>query len=118
MVPSPLCLIDDRQTSGRASMARPALSLSVAAAWKPIISRKAYLAFSAKIAPQLRGVAPWRALRLILSAYGQGAINTWMLLSLVGRLVHPDLREWAYLMRAMPSRLLTLMQPGGKRAVR
>jgi glycosyltransferase involved in cell wall biosynthesis len=105
MVPSPLCLIDDRQTSGRASTARPALSLSVAAAWQPIISHKAYLAFIAKIAPQLRAVAPLRALRLILSAYRLRAIDTWMLLSLVGRLVHPGLREWAYRTRAMARRL-------------
>ena len=118
MVPSPLCLVDDRETSGRASMARPALSLSVAAAWEPIISRKAYLAFSAKIAPQLRAVAPLRALQLILSAYGQGAINTWMLLSLVGRLVHPELREWAYRIRAIPPRLSPLLQPSRRRAVR
>jgi glycosyltransferase involved in cell wall biosynthesis len=118
MVPSALCLVDDRETDGRASTAQPALSLSVAAAWKPIISHKAYLAFGAKIAPQLRPVAPVRALRLILSAYGEGAINTWMLLSVVGRLVHPDLREWAYRIRAIPRRLQAVLPPSRGRAVR
>ena len=106
MVPSPLCLVEDSETSGRASSAQPALSLSVAAAWQPHISRRAYLAFNAKIAPQLRSVAPLRALRLILAAYRRRAIDTWMLLSLVGRLVHPDLREWAYMIRAIPRRVL------------
>jgi glycosyltransferase involved in cell wall biosynthesis len=116
MVPSPLCLIDDRETSGRASSAQPALSLSVAAAWQPYISRKAYLAFTAKIAPQLRAVAPWRALRLILAAYRRSAIDTWMLLTLVGRLVHPNLREWAYRIRSITHRVVK--PSSGERVVR
>jgi len=118
MVPSPLCLVDDRGTVGRASTAQPALSLSVAETWKSLISRKAYLSFTAKIAPQLRDVAPFRAMRLILAAYGRGAISTWMFLSLVGRLVHPDLREWAYVIRAIPGRLFAPRRLSRERGVR
>src|SRR6185312_13113652 len=95
----------DRATDGRASSAKPALSLSIIATWKPLISKKAYLSLSAKIAPHLRSEAPFRAMRLILSAYVQGAISSWMLLSLVGHLVHPALREWAYGIRQTVGRL-------------
>jgi len=105
MVDRPLCLVDDRAADGRASSAQPELSLSIAATWKPLISKKAYLSFSAKVAPQLRGEAPFRAMRLIFSAYVQGAISSWMLLSLVGRLAHPALREWAYGIRQIVGRL-------------
>ena len=117
MVPSALCVVDDRGTSGRASAAQPALSLSVGAMWQPHISRKAYLAFNAKVAPQLRGVAPLRGLRLILSAYGRRAIDTWTLVALVGRLVHPELREWAYTTRAVLNRAPVLKRSTQKRDV-
>jgi glycosyltransferase involved in cell wall biosynthesis len=118
MVPSALCVIDDCRTSGRASAAQPALSLSLAAVWQPQISRKAYLAFNAKIAPQLRDVAPLRGLRLILSAYGRRAIDTWTLVALVGRLVHPELREWAYTTRAILHRASVLKRSSQERGAR
>jgi glycosyltransferase involved in cell wall biosynthesis len=104
MVPEAGCVFDDRATEGRASQPNPTASLAVAAQWKSVISRCAYLAFVARIAPHLRGTASLRAARLILAAYAVGAIGTWQLASLLGRLVHPDLREWAYRFRALGSR--------------
>jgi glycosyltransferase involved in cell wall biosynthesis len=101
MVPEALCVFDDRATQGRASQPRPGASLAVAAQWEPVISRRAYLAFVARIAPHLRGTASLRAAWLILAAYAGGAIGSWQLISLLGSLVHPELREWGYRVRAI-----------------
>jgi glycosyltransferase involved in cell wall biosynthesis len=99
MVPECLCIVDDRASEGRSSEARPDRSLSLLETWKPVISRRAYLAFRARVAPQMRQTAPLRAFTMILEAYLRGAINTWFLVVLVGRLVHPGLREFAYRLR-------------------
>lgn len=99
MVPQCLCIIDDRETELRASKAKPERSLAALQTWKPVISRRAYLALRAKIAPQLRQTAPLRAAAMIMAAYLGGAISTWFLFVLLGRLVHPGLREIAYAVR-------------------
>jgi glycosyltransferase involved in cell wall biosynthesis len=99
MVPEVLCIVDDRAIEGRSSEARPDRSLSMLETWKPVISRKAYLAFRARIAPQMRKTAPLHAFAMILQAYLRGAISTWFLVVLTGRLVHPGLREFAYRLR-------------------
>jgi hypothetical protein len=57
MVPEVLCIVNDRATEGRSSEALPDQSLSMLETWKPVISRKAYLAFRARVAPQMRQTA-------------------------------------------------------------
>ena len=99
MVAKPLSVYVDIEPAHRASSAKPHLSLQVLERWRPQISQGAYLSFRAHIAPQLRGEAPLRALRLIAEAYSKGAINSWFLVVLTGSLLHPKLRELAYLLR-------------------
>jgi GT2 family glycosyltransferase len=58
MVPEVLCIVDDRAIEGRGSEARPDQSLSMLETSKPVISRKADLAFRVRVAPQMRQAAP------------------------------------------------------------
>jgi glycosyltransferase involved in cell wall biosynthesis len=104
MLPEVHCVVDDRATQGRGSAPRPDLSLSVLEKWKSTISPKAYLAFRAKIAPQMRHTEPLRALGMISEAYLNRAISTWILFVLIGRWIHPGLREFAYRLRGAMSR--------------
>lgn len=99
MLPEILCTMDDRSIEDRSSAPRPECSLSVAETWKPGISHKAYLAFRAGVAPQMRRMAALRALTMIAEAYVHGAIDTWRMVVLTGRLVHPEIRESAHRLR-------------------
>lgn len=90
----------DYSTDGRASAAKPHMSLAWLERWKESISSKAYLGLRARIAPQLRNQAPIRAFCFIAEAYFQKAISAAYALGLVGRLVHPKLREFAYMGRS------------------
>jgi glycosyltransferase involved in cell wall biosynthesis len=99
MVDRPLGITYDIRDSGRASAAQPTRSLALLEEWRPRISRRAYLALRAKIAPQLRQSAPLQACRLIIEAYRNDAVSPWMALALIGSLVHPDLKQFAYCLR-------------------
>lgn len=99
MVDEPLAVYFDESETGRASRARPDLSLALLERWRPRISSRAFLALRAKIAPQLRSTAPVRALRYIGKAWAHGAVGSMYALSLVGTLLHPNLRRMAYLLR-------------------
>lgn len=104
MLDMPLGITYDNSAFGRASAAQPMRSMAFLEEWRPRISRRAYLGLRAKIAPQLRGHAPFRACRLILEGYRYGAISHWMALALVGSLVHPNLRHLAYYVRGRLAR--------------
>jgi glycosyltransferase involved in cell wall biosynthesis len=95
MVPACLCIVDDVTAVQRANEVRPERSLSTLETWKPLISRRAYLAFRARIAPQICHTAPVRAVAMILQAYLHGAISAGFLVVLIGRFVHPTLRQLA-----------------------
>jgi len=107
MVDMPLGITYDNSTSGRASAARPTHSLALLEDWRPRISERAYFGLRARIAPQLRGHASLRACRFIVDAYRNRAISLWMVLVLIGRLVHPDLRQIAYYIRGKLARNAT-----------
>lgn len=96
-----LCVVEDRETRGRSSAPLPHQSLAALDTWKPTISRKAFLAFRAKIAPELRRMTPLRALTMILEAYFAGAISTFHLFLFIGRLVHPGMAELAFFLRGL-----------------
>ncbi|MGJ7917780.1 glycosyltransferase family 2 protein [Massilia sp. LXY-6] len=104
MLGMPLGVTYDNSDSGRASAAQPARSMALLEEWRPRISRRAYFGLRARIAPQLRGQAPMRACWFVLDAYRRGAISHWMALVLIGRLVHPDLRQLAYYLRGKLAR--------------
>ncbi|MBS0219209.1 MAG: glycosyltransferase family 2 protein [Proteobacteria bacterium] len=107
MVPEALCIVDDRAAEGRSSEARPDRSLAIAEEWKPVISQRAFLAFQAKyVAPQLRGTAPLRAVKMIVAAYSAKAISLMFAILLIGRLAHPRSVEFAYRMRDLVRRRL------------
>jgi len=95
MLPEVLSVIDDRASHNRASNPRPEQSFSVLENWRSMISHRAYLARRAQVAPQLRTTRPFKALRFVLEAYVAGAISTWSLFVLMGRLAHPGLNEIA-----------------------
>jgi glycosyltransferase involved in cell wall biosynthesis len=99
MLPEVQCVMDDRSVEGRGSAPRPDCSLSVVEAWKTGISRKAYFAFRAGVAPHMRQTAALRALTMIAEAYLHGAIDAWRMVVLTGRLVHPEIREGARWLR-------------------
>jgi glycosyltransferase involved in cell wall biosynthesis len=105
MIPEPLCVYEDITHIGRASSPQPALSLAFLEKWKGELSPSAYLGLRAKISPQLRAQRPLRALRFILAAYAGGAISLGGALALIGRLLHPGLREVAYLVRGSATRI-------------
>jgi glycosyltransferase involved in cell wall biosynthesis len=95
MLPEVLSVIDDRASHNRASDPRPERSFSVLENWRSVISHRAYLARRAQVAPQLRKTRPFDALRFVLEAYVAGALSTWSLFVLIGRLAHPRLSEIA-----------------------
>lgn len=96
MCGQPLCVVDDRDPSGRASAPDPEISLTWLDTWKEQLAPTAYLGLRAKIAPQLRYNRPGLAVRYIYEAWTKRAISCWTLMILVGRLVHPAVREAAY----------------------
>ncbi|MCS0627729.1 glycosyltransferase family 2 protein [Telluria mixta] len=104
MVEMALGITYDNSTFGRASAAQPTHSLAMLENWRPRISERAYLGLRARIAPQLRGQAPLRACGFIIDAYRRGAISFWMVVVLIGRLAHPDLRQLAYYIRGKLAR--------------
>ena len=95
MLPEVLSVIDDRANHNRASNPRPERSFSVLEDWRSVISHRAYLARRAQVAPQLRKTRPFEASRVVLEAYVAGALSTWSLFVLIGRLAHPRLSEIA-----------------------
>ena len=99
MLPEVLCVVEDRETTGRSSTPRPHDSLATLETWKPTISRRAFLAFRAKIAPELRRDAPLRAFAMIVEAYLGGAIGPFHLAVFLARLVHPRTEEFAFRLR-------------------
>lgn len=104
MLAMPLGITYDDSSVGRASAAQPLRSLALLEEWKPKISPRAYAGLRAKLAPQLRGQAPLRACRFIVDGYRLGAISHWMALSLMGSLVHPNVRQLAYYVRGRLAR--------------
>jgi glycosyltransferase involved in cell wall biosynthesis len=106
MLPEAPCVVEDRETFGRTSAPRPRTSLATLETWRPMISRRAYLAFRAKVAPELRRDAPMRALTMILEAYVAGAISTFHLAVFIGRLAHPRTEELAFRLRGAVAKCL------------
>lgn len=111
MVEQPLAVYFDDCDAGRASAARPLLSLAVLERWRGTISRRSYLALRAKIAPQLRSTMPLRALRHILEGFLGGGVSVACSLSLIGTLVHPNLRRLAYFVRGRMARSAAMQLP-------
>lgn len=111
MVGEPLAVYFDETEAGRASAARPLLSLALLERWKTVISRRSYLALRAKIAPQLRSTMPLRALRYIGHAWMGGALGTAYSLALVGALLHPNLRRLAHFVRGSMGRSASMQLP-------
>jgi len=96
MCREPLCVVNDSNTCNRASAPDPDVSLNWLNGWKEQLAPVAYLGLRAKIAPQLRDKRPGLAFRYICQAWMKQAISSWTLLILLGRLLHPALREAAY----------------------
>ena len=99
MLEMPLGITYDNSASGRASAAQPLRSLAFLEEWRSRMSERAYFGLRARVAPQLRGQAPFLACRFIFDGYRKGAISRWMTLALIGSLVHPNLRQLAYYVR-------------------
>lgn len=100
MAPEPLGVYaDDEPVDLRASAPKPMLSLAFLERWRPAISHRAFLAFRAKTAPQLRGIDTRQALRYIVEAAARRAIHPVYGLALLARLMFPGLREAAYAAR-------------------
>ena len=100
LIEEPLTVVVDLPVPGRASAPQnPERLLALLARHKGRISERAYSALRAKTAPLLRSTAPIEAAGAILSAYSKDAIGPFMALSLIGRLVCPELREVAYRVR-------------------
>ena len=104
MLPEVLCVVEDRETAGRSSAPRPYDSLATLEKWKPRISRRAFFAFRAKVAPELRGDAPLRAISMIVQAYLAGAIGSFHLAVFLARLIHPRTEELAFRLRGYSAR--------------
>lgn len=99
MVEEPLAVIFDDSNVNRASADRPQHSLALSDVWRPLLSELAYLAFRARMAPQLRSSDPQCGLQLILRAWQSSAISSSLAVSLLGTLAHPGLRTAAYRLR-------------------
>ncbi|MGJ7917214.1 glycosyltransferase family 2 protein [Massilia sp. LXY-6] len=104
MLDMPLGITYDNCSVGRASAAKPMKSLALLEEWKPKISQRAYFGLRARIAPQLREQAPLQACRFIIEGYRYGGISRFMMLALIGSLVHPNLRQLAYYIRGRLAR--------------
>lgn len=111
MVEQPLAVYFDDVDVDRASAARPLTSLSVLERWRGAISDRSYLALRAKIAPQLRSTAPLRALHYIVQGWIGGGVSAAYGVSLIGALVHPDLRRLAHFVRGRLTRSAAMQLP-------
>jgi glycosyltransferase involved in cell wall biosynthesis len=92
MIPEVLSGSNDSDRDDRASKPQLSLALAWLAIWQPKISRSAYLALRAKLAPHLRAQDSLLGLRFIVEAYLSRAIDIRYLLFLCGALVHPAMR--------------------------
>jgi glycosyltransferase involved in cell wall biosynthesis len=100
----PLTVTVDLAARGRASNPNPERSFLWVEQRKNLMSKRPYNAFRAKMAPDLRSVAPLKGIRLIMAAFLKRDLGLFITLSLLGRLAHPELRNMAYWIRSFGRR--------------
>ena len=107
----PLTVTADLVARGRASNPNPERSFLWVEERKNLISKRSFNAFRAKMAPDLRAIAPLRAIWLIMVAFLKRDLGLFITLSLLGRLAHPELRNIAYWTRSLGGRQQGSLEP-------